>query len=114
MTMTTRLKQYEISVLLIEPDQKKRRVIEQILEVVGLSGRDLRNIAVNEEQAREFLAKGSYHFVIGTLPHGLPNPLIRAQVIVKGPERDDAMDYLRFQERLAGILEESFGFNYDH
>ncbi len=112
--MTTTLKQYEISVLLIEPDPKKRKVIEEILEYVGLSGRDIRDVAVNEERAEFFLTNRTYHFVIGTLPSGHSPHLTRAKVIVPAPERDDAEDYLRFQERLMDILEKSFGFNYDH
>lgn len=107
-----KLKQYEISVLLIEPDQEKRRTFEECLDYIGLSGRNLRDIAENEEEARRYLEKKQYHFVIGNIPK---NVELRSETItVPTPKTENITDYLSFQESLITNLEIKFGFNYDY
>ena len=108
----TKINQWDISVLVIEPNDKKRRRIEDVLEYVGLSGRGLRKFVSGVERAKIALQEKEYHFVIGDLPPDVQlNP---DQIHIDHPDLDHVDGYLNFQSSLATYLEQRFGFDYDY
>ncbi len=106
------LKQYEISVLVIEPDEHKRAEIEKILEYVGLSGQDVRDIASSEQEGLNCLNRKNYNLILGSIPSGAILP--PEQVHVEIPKSLDEKEYLNFLSSLTKQLEEKFCFNYDY
>lgn len=104
------MKNYEISVLLIEPDEPKKIKIEEILDYVGLSGRNIRDTVTNEHVALNYLKNRTYDLILGNLS-GIN--FIQEQIQIEIPEFLDATGYISLLSSLTVQLEKKFGFNYD-
>ena len=110
--MEKKLKNYELSVLVFlqNKDPRYERWLEEELDYVGLSGRELRKIVETEQEFRRELQNNNYHFVIGILPSDIS--IDPSQVHIAPPAPNHTLNqYFAFLTNLKKGLEEKFGIN---